>query len=71
MPARLARVFRLGPVSLAGVAAVAVLLLCEHRLVKASDLSRVNAAFFTVNGCISVLFFVFWAVDILLLRPGV
>jgi 4-hydroxybenzoate polyprenyltransferase len=67
----LAQVFRLGPVSLAGVAAVAVLLLWEHRLVKASDLSRVNAAFFTVNGCISVLFFVFWAVDILLLRSGV
>jgi 4-hydroxybenzoate polyprenyltransferase len=67
----LTRVFRLGPVSLAGVAAVAVLLLCEHRLVKAGDLSRVNAAFFTVNGCISVLFFVFWAVDILLVRSGV
>ena len=39
----------------------------EHSLVQADDLSRVNAAFFTVNGYVSVLFFVFWAADILLL----
>ena len=31
---------------------------------KADDLSRVNAAFFTVNGYVSVLFFLFWAADI-------
>jgi 4-hydroxybenzoate polyprenyltransferase len=33
-------------------------------MVKANDLSRVNAAFFTVNGYVSVLFFLFWAADI-------
>ena len=38
--------------------------LYEHSLVKADDLSRVNAAFFTVNGYVSVLFFLFWAADI-------
>jgi 4-hydroxybenzoate polyprenyltransferase len=32
-------------------------------LVKATDLSRVNAAFFTVNGYVSVLFLLFWAAD--------
>lgn len=66
----LAHVFQLGPVSLAGVAAVALLLLWEHRLVKADDLSRVDAAFFVANGYVSVLFFLFWAADILLVRLG-
>ena len=37
----------------------ALLLIYEHSLVKPNDLSRVNAAFFTMNGCVSVLFFVF------------
>ena len=62
---------RLGPLALAGVAVVMGLLIYEHSLVKASDLSRVNAAFFTMNGYVSVLFFLFWAADILLIRPGV
>ncbi|HXN49235.1 MAG TPA: UbiA-like polyprenyltransferase [Bryobacteraceae bacterium] len=62
--------FGLGPISMAGVAAVAALLAYEHSLVKPHDLSRVNAAFFTVNGYVSVLFFGFWAADILLLRSG-
>lgn len=66
----LAHTFRLGAVSLAGVGVVALLLAWEHRLVKADDLSRVDAAFFTVNGYVSVLFFAFWAADILLVRPG-
>jgi 4-hydroxybenzoate polyprenyltransferase len=60
----------LGPLAVAGVAAVAALLVYEHRLVKPHDLSRVNAAFFTMNGYVSVLFFVFWAADILLRCPG-
>jgi 4-hydroxybenzoate polyprenyltransferase len=60
--------FHLGPLSFAGILAVLVLLVYEHGLVKPTDLSRVNAAFFTVNGCVSVLFFVFWAADILLHR---
>ena len=57
--------FQLAVLSLAGVAAVIALLLYEHGLVKPHDLSRVNAAFFTVNGYVSLLFFVFWAADIL------
>ena len=44
----------------AGIAVVAAMLIWEHSLVSAADLSRLNAAFFTVNGYISVLFFVFW-----------
>ena len=59
----LAEALSLRPVSLIGVALVAALLIYEHSLVSARDLSRVNAAFFTVNGVVSVLFFVFWATD--------
>jgi 4-hydroxybenzoate polyprenyltransferase len=55
---------QLGSLAVAGVAAVGALLIYEHTLVKAGDLSRVNAAFFTMNGWVSVLFFVFWAADI-------
>lgn len=39
-----------------GTAIVAVILLWEHRLVRANDLSKLNAAFFTMNGVMSVLF---------------
>jgi 4-hydroxybenzoate polyprenyltransferase len=56
--------FGLGMLSWVGIAAIVLLLLYEHRLVKAGDLSRVDAAFFTVNGYVSVLFFLFWAADI-------
>jgi 4-hydroxybenzoate polyprenyltransferase len=49
----------LHPIYLAGVAAVALLLAYEHSLVSADDLSRVDAAFFTVNGWISVGYLVF------------
>ena len=44
----------------AGIAVVAVLLSYEHSLVKANDLSKLDAAFFTVNGYISLLFLLFW-----------
>jgi len=44
----------------AGIAVVASLLAYEHSLVKADDLSKLDAAFFTVNGYISMLFLVFW-----------
>jgi len=44
----------------AGIGVVAVLLGYEHSLVKANDLSKINAAFFTVNGYISLLFLLFW-----------
>jgi len=42
-----------------GVAAVAGLLVYEHTLVRPGDLRRLDAAFFTVNGVISVVFFIF------------
>jgi 4-hydroxybenzoate polyprenyltransferase len=44
----------------AGIVVVAALLAYEHSLVKANDLSKLNAAFFTVNGYISMLFLLFW-----------
>jgi 4-hydroxybenzoate polyprenyltransferase len=44
----------------AGIAVVASLLGYEHSLVKADDLSKLDAAFFTVNGYISMLFLLFW-----------
>jgi 4-hydroxybenzoate polyprenyltransferase len=50
----------------AGVALVAAILWIEHRLVRPDDLSRVNAAFFTANGWLSVLFFGFAALDLAL-----
>jgi len=61
-------VFGLGMLAAGGVAVVIFLLLYEHSLVKANDLSKLNAAFFTMNGIISVLFFVFVAADLLLRR---
>jgi 4-hydroxybenzoate polyprenyltransferase len=59
-----ARMENLGWVAGIGLAAVAALLAYEHALVKPFDLSRINAAFFTVNGYISLLFFATWAADI-------
>jgi 4-hydroxybenzoate polyprenyltransferase len=49
-----------------GVAAVAALLGYEHFLVRPGDLRRLDAAFFTVNGVISVLFFLFVLVEVVL-----
>ena len=57
--------FGLGMWAGLGVLAVIVLLIYEHSLVRADDLSKLNAAFFTMNGVISVLFFVFVAADVL------
>jgi 4-hydroxybenzoate polyprenyltransferase len=62
----LIRSFGLGATAAAGIVAVAGLLLWEHRLVRANDLSRIDAAFFTMNGYVSVIFFAFWAADIFL-----
>ena len=45
--------------SLASVAVVCALFLYEHSLVRPGDLRRLDAAFFTVNGIISVVFFAF------------
>jgi 4-hydroxybenzoate polyprenyltransferase len=60
--------FGLGKVAMAGVAAVAVLLTYEHSLVSGGNLAKLNAAFFTMNGIISVVFFLFVAGDLLLRR---
>jgi len=61
-------VFGMGKLAAVGVGVVILLLLYEHSLVKANDLSKLNAAFFTMNGVISELFFVFVAADQLLRR---
>lgn len=58
--------FKLGSLAIVGVILVAVLLGYEHSLVSTEDLSKLNAAFFTMNGVISVLFFVFVGGDLLL-----
>jgi 4-hydroxybenzoate polyprenyltransferase len=55
----------LGPVYLTGVAGTAVLLAYEQSLVRPGDLSRVNAAFFTVNGFVGLALLAFTAIDVL------
>jgi 4-hydroxybenzoate polyprenyltransferase len=52
-----------------GIAVIAALLAYEHSLVKPNDLSRINAAFFTVNGYISLLFLLFWGAAVAVSRP--
>lgn len=47
-----------------GIAAVALLLTYEHSIVSPRDLRRLNAAFFTMNGVIATVFFVFVAADL-------
>ena len=51
-------VTKLGPIALLGVVATAGLLLYQHRLVRANDLSRLNAAFFTTNAFVSIILLV-------------
>ncbi len=58
-------VFGLGVIALVGMCIVVVLLAYEHMIVSPTDLTRMNAAFFTLNGIISVVFFVSVAVDVL------
>lgn len=48
-----------------GVAATAGLLAYEHSIVRPGDLHRLDAAFFTLNGVISIVFFAFVALDVL------
>ncbi|HEU5489544.1 MAG TPA: UbiA-like polyprenyltransferase [Gaiellaceae bacterium] len=75
-----ARVFHIGTVALlaaaglgldvsalywAGVVATTSLLVYEHSIVRPDDLRRLDAAFFTLNGVISVVFFAFVAADVL------
>ena len=56
--------FGLGKLAVAGIILVGVLLAYEHSLVSADNLSKLNAAFFTMNGLISVVFFFFLAGDL-------
>lgn len=58
--------FHLGAVARSGMAVVGLLLLYEHLIVSPGDLRKMNAAFFTLNGVISVVFFLFIAMDVLL-----
>jgi len=60
--------FGLGRIAIAGVVFVALLLVYEHSLVKHDDLRRVNAAFFTMNGLVSMAFLFFIAADRMLAR---
>ncbi len=60
----LAALFHLGPIASIGLLIVASLLLYEHAIVSPRDLRRLNAAFFTLNGIISVVYFASVAIDI-------
>jgi 4-hydroxybenzoate polyprenyltransferase len=60
--------FGLGKVAILGVVVVALLLGYEHSIISPRDLRRMNAAFFTLNGVISVLLFCFVAADVLMKR---
>jgi len=51
-----------------GIIIAAILLVYEHRLVKPNDLSKVNAAFFTMNGVLSTVVFLFTFVDLVVMR---
>ncbi len=59
----------LGAIGYAGIAIVAGILFWEHRIVAPDDLSRVDVAFFNLNGYVGVLLLAAVATDVLLLRP--
>jgi 4-hydroxybenzoate polyprenyltransferase len=63
--------FHLGVIYYIGVASVAFLLFYENWLVSPNDLSKLNAAFFTMNGVISMIIFVFTTADLFLETLGV
>jgi 4-hydroxybenzoate polyprenyltransferase len=58
----------LGLFALAGVAVTGALLVYQHTLVRADDLSRLDAAFFTTNAFVSVILFVTFGGAMLLAR---
>jgi 4-hydroxybenzoate polyprenyltransferase len=60
--------FHFGSVGWAGVSAVGLLLAWEHSLVSPRDLRKLNAAFFTMNGVIAMVFFAFVSADLWLRR---
>ena len=64
----LLHLFHLGPIAWWGLVVVMGLLFYEHSIVSPKDMRRLNAAFFTLNGIISVLFFCFVAVSVTIHR---
>ena len=64
----LLQLFHLGPIAWWGLVAVTGLLFYEHSIVSPKDMRRLNAAFFTLNGIISVLFFCFIAASVMFHR---
>jgi len=57
---------RLGFIYFLGLILIALFLVYEHSLIKPNDLSKINKAFFTVNGWISVAFFFVILFDVLI-----
>lgn len=62
------RAAALGPVYVGGVAVIAAILVWEHAIVRPSDLSRLDMAFFNLNGYVSVAFFAATLTDVLIAR---
>lgn len=62
----IARETNLGIIAYTGILTAAVILYCEHRIVSPNDLSRVNVAFFNLNGYVSLLLLVTFTTDILI-----
>jgi 4-hydroxybenzoate polyprenyltransferase len=60
--------FHFGPAGWLGIAAVGLLLTYEHLIVSPRDLRRLNAAFFTMNGVIAMVFLAFVSADLWLRR---
>jgi 4-hydroxybenzoate polyprenyltransferase len=60
----LLHVFALGPIALVGMCLVVALLGYEHAIISPKNLTRMNAAFFTLNGIISLVFFLAIATDV-------
>jgi len=56
----------LGTVYFAGLAVLSLFLIYEHSLIRENDLSKINLAFFTINGYVSILYMVFVIADIYL-----
>ena len=61
-----ARMMSLGGIAYLGIAVVAAILYWEHHIVKPNDLSKVNVAFFNLNGYVSILLLFTFATDILI-----
>jgi 4-hydroxybenzoate polyprenyltransferase len=62
--------FHFGVAGWVGIASAGLLLAYEHAIVSPRDMRRLNAAFFTMNGVIAVVFFIFLALDLTLHHSG-